>query len=346
MKKLFSLSLFLMITFLVVSQNWTTVNVAAPGKLSTQMPDYYTSLKLTGSIDARDVKYMRDNLTKLIALDLSAVTIVAYTGTGGTYAPVSVFYPANEMPQFSFYDSYSTYASKTTLKTIILPNSLTSIGMYSFDGCTGLTSIIIPSLVVSIGGYAFYNCSGLTGSLIIPSTITTIEIHSFTLCQGLTSIVIPSSVTAISYNAFSSCSGLTSITSFCKVPADLPALSDAFMGIDKAKCTLYVPIGSKSSYKSAYQWKDFQNIVEMTTAVPTIVDEKIKIYPNPITEGFKIDGIDGKASIKLIDKDGRVFFSKSVVGDEYIPMNGIPSGVYVLVITITSEIVTRKIIKT
>jgi hypothetical protein len=42
-----------------------------------------------------------------------------------------------------------------------IPTSVTSIGDFAFEGCTGLTSMVIPSSVTSIGNYALRGCTAL-----------------------------------------------------------------------------------------------------------------------------------------------------------------------------------------
>lgn len=94
---------------------------------------------------------------------------------------------------------------------INIGKAVTSIGQYTFRGCTSLTSVTIPEGVTSIGNYVFYNCSGLT-SVTIPEGVTSIGKWTFTYCSSLISVMIPSSVISIGYQAFSYCSSLTSIT--------------------------------------------------------------------------------------------------------------------------------------
>ena len=102
---------------------------------------------------------------------------------------------------------YGAFDDCSGLTSIIIPNSVTSIGDHAFDNCSGLTSITIPDSVTSIGDYAFSDCSGLT-SITIPDSVTSIGDRAFQNCSGLTSITIGDSVTSIEENAFIYCSGI------------------------------------------------------------------------------------------------------------------------------------------
>ena len=138
--------------------------------------------------------------------------------------------------------------------------SVTSIGDYAFEGCSGLTSIEIPNSVTSIGDWAFSGCSGLT-SIEIPNSVTSIGTWAFCDCSGLTSIEISNSVTSIGTRAFRNCSGLTSVTCLAE---SVPTInSNAFDKSPISSATLYVPVGSKAAYEAADVWKDFKKIIEI-----------------------------------------------------------------------------------
>ena len=90
----------------------------------------------------------------------------------------------------------------------------------AFEDCDGLTSIVIPNSVTSIGDGVFESCSGLT-SIVVESgnprydshnnCNAIIETASNTLIAGCKNTTIPNSVTAIGDLAFAGCDGLTSI---------------------------------------------------------------------------------------------------------------------------------------
>ena len=119
--------------------------------------------------------------------------------------------------------------------------SVTSLGEYSFNGCSSMTTITIPNSVTRIGRNAFYGCVGLN-SITIPNGITTLEPFTFSNCSSLTAIVIPQSVTKIGWAAFSGCSSLTSIT----IPNSVTSIGEsAFSGCSSlTSLTIPVSVGS------------------------------------------------------------------------------------------------------
>ena len=148
----------------------------------------------------------------------------------------------------------SAFAYCRGLTSVNIPSSVTEI-FWVFSGCTGLTSVTIPSSVTYISG-AFSGCTGLT-SVTIPSSVTDIS-EAFSCCTGLSSVTIPSSVTDIRA-AFSGCTGLSSVYVSWQSPI---SAKNTFDGVDKGKCTLYVPQGTYQNYLIADEWGDFENIVE------------------------------------------------------------------------------------
>ncbi|MCR5361124.1 MAG: leucine-rich repeat domain-containing protein [Bacteroidales bacterium] len=74
--------------------------------------------------------------------------------------------------------SYCLYINGEKVSDVIIPDGVTSIGVYAFDRAQNMTSISIPSSVTSIGASAFYQCTGLT-SVSIPGGVTSIGSNAF-----------------------------------------------------------------------------------------------------------------------------------------------------------------------
>ena len=136
------------------------------------------------------------------------------------------------------------------MTSITIPDSVTSIGSYAFDGCkslsafhgkyvsadnrcliignqlksfapAGLTAYTIPGSVTSIGDGAFCNCSSLSNITILDG-VTKIGNFAFKNCTSLTNITIPDSVTSIGDETFGYCRSLTSIT----IPDGITSIRD------------------------------------------------------------------------------------------------------------------------
>ena len=91
-------------------------------------------------------------------------------------------------------------------------NRVTSLPEGVCSGNTVLTSVTMNS-VTSIGVGAFSGCTSLMG-VNIPSTVTVIGEAAFRGCTSLTSVDIPSSVTEIGYRAFQDCSKLETVNMY------------------------------------------------------------------------------------------------------------------------------------
>ena len=110
------------------------------------------------------------------------------------------------------WNSFSTYAfeGRDNLISIIIPDSVISIGTYAFQNCSNLTSINIPNGVTSIQENTFTGCSSLT-EITIPDSVTSIGDSAFENCTGLTSVIIPDNVISIGYRAFENCNSVKTL---------------------------------------------------------------------------------------------------------------------------------------
>ena len=96
------------------------------------------------------------------------------------------------------------------ITSIVIPESVTSIGDEAFYNCGYLSSIELPKSVSSIGERAFLYCSSLT-EITIPSGVTRIEQYTFSECSQLEKIDIPATVAEIGDSAFYNCAALKSL---------------------------------------------------------------------------------------------------------------------------------------
>ncbi|MCL2630592.1 MAG: leucine-rich repeat protein [Firmicutes bacterium] len=114
----------------------------------------------------------------------------------------------------------------TSLQSIIIPNSVTSIGFGAFFGCNSLTTITIPFVGATLNGntnkhfgYIFGDQYPSEQNNLVPQALKAVTItggnaiatNAFAFCQSIQTINLPSALTAIGAGAFAFCVNLTDI---------------------------------------------------------------------------------------------------------------------------------------
>lgn len=163
------------------------------------------------------------------------------------------------------------------LSEVVIPNGLTSIEYTAFSSCHNLSSMTIPSSVITIGSSAFSECG--FDSIVIPNSVKQIDSYAFSGCGSLRYLFIGDSVQTIGTRGFESCYNLSSIYCSAITPPVLGWDSKynvgVFYSVDKS-IPLYVPASSIDTYKSADQWKDFTNILPIPgTEIPCGADTRM-----------------------------------------------------------------------
>lgn len=103
-----------------------------------------------------------------------------------------------------------TFYGCKSLESIVVPDSVESVGLSAFEGCEALKRVTLGANVLSIGDSAFSGCKELEQILLSPD-LETIGAYAFEDCKKLTQLSIPSSVTSIGANPFKGCSGFNRI---------------------------------------------------------------------------------------------------------------------------------------
>ena len=166
------------------------------------------ALKVTGTLNETDFKYIRENLTALEVLDLS--------GTNMTVFPNRAL---------AFYNG-----ENTTLKEVILPEGLISIEEAAFANCTALEKLNVPPTVNTLGRWILENTK--VTSFTIPQGVTEIPASCF-YGSAITTINIPPSVKTIGNWAFQDAK-LTEVV----IPSSVTSIGEWAFGCDNDNPTL------------------------------------------------------------------------------------------------------------
>lgn len=172
---------------------------------------------------------------------------------------------------------YGAFYYCNSITSITIPSSVKSIGYVAFEGCSSLSAITLPNSITSMGNNTFWGCTSLV-SITLSDSLTTIPWSCFADCSSLQSITIPNSVTNIEARAFWGCTSLSSLI----IPNSVTSIGgDAFWS-----CTALTSITIPSSVTSigyfVFGYSGIQNIIFKSNS--------------PIIEGWYL-GLDNNDNI-------------------------------------------------
>ncbi len=99
------------------------------------------------------------------------------------------------------------FYQQSKLQSIVIPNTVSTIGKKSFESCKGLLSVKLPHSLTSIDAYAFQSCSSMK-ALMFPDNVLEIGENAFVLCENAfenNTLVLPKKLQTISSYAFEHC---------------------------------------------------------------------------------------------------------------------------------------------
>ena len=91
--------------------------------------------------------------------------------------------------------------------SIILPPSVTEIGIWAFSHCSKLTYVNLPATIEEIPQGCFSHCKSLK-KIALPDGITSIGNAAFQMCDGLTEMDFPEPLRVVGNDAFAQCQNL------------------------------------------------------------------------------------------------------------------------------------------
>ena len=160
---------------------------------------------------------MQDFTFKMI--DNETYAVMSYSGDEKEVTVPSEYL---ERPVTILFDDI--FKGHTEIEKVNIPDTVTDIGGFVFDGCVNLKEIKLPAMLQNMWQYAFVRSS--IEKIDIPAGVKYIIPFTFKDCKDLKEVTIHEGTIGIRALAFQNCTGLRKVTA----PSDIVIDKDAFNG--------------------------------------------------------------------------------------------------------------------
>ena len=238
-------------------------------------------------------------------------------------------------------DSLSTmgmgcFENDGALTTIVIPNGMRIVPRDAFYGCESLASVTFGNDVVVIDTSAFGGCA--LGELVLPPLLRTVRLGAFSCyTQGLpmSRVVFNSEVDTIEQEAFTwrHIGMLRLINSVPPVTVTMPEYGNDYGCLFEANVdTILIPCGSLQTYLTDNYWNLFADkFVEDCNSLDKPEKKVVTVFPNPATNRIVVDNVLGYQVIELVNILGQTILRRTLEDSSIeITVGNLPRGAYLL----------------
>lgn len=247
------------------------------------------------------------------------------------------------------------FANSPELTSVVLPATMSNIGINCFENCPKLTSVTLPTEASMLPSYLFKDCVSLE-SMVIPDNFSTLQGNVFegctslkevTLtksayliggsffkgCTALESVTIPDNFTLLGVNLFEGCSALKEAV----IPAATSSLPDNFFKDCSALETYVLPAKLKTVGKYAFagctalKWVEFANAevgatlkegsfdaAFLETGKFYVPDEAVELYKASLTGAVNVLPVSSRVEEPVIPVEEWISRGEATFFDPWI----------------------------